>query len=333
MYSEVVPDSKIVLERNPHWYGRKPPFDKVTFVSIPDPQTRLLAIRSGEITGTFFPSFANLSAWQNAPGVDSRVWPNNGFVGITLDIAQKPFDDIHVRKAIAYSMDRVGLIKATYAGYGQPIPTLNPPGAYAGTLSKAEVNRAYRATPQYSYSLAKAKQEIAMSSVPKGFSITMTTPGPEAPFLENMDLSLKQELAKIGIKVTLKPNPTGWFNIVLAHKPNLGIQNMSSPPDLPTPVSFLYQWLHSSQAKQGGQNSSNYRSEAADAAIDRALKATDPRVAARAALQAQQIAAKDVAVITAHTQTWDCVVRKPLTCAHLGQFYNFGSWIYDIAGR
>ena len=42
-------------------------------------------------------------------------------------IMEKPWQDVHVRRAVAYATDKVGLVKAVLRGYGQPAPVMPPP--------------------------------------------------------------------------------------------------------------------------------------------------------------------------------------------------------------
>ena len=55
-------------------------------------------------------------------GLQTRIWPNNGFAGLTLDVTDPPFNNIHVRKAIAYAVDRVVWSKPPTQGRANPYP-------------------------------------------------------------------------------------------------------------------------------------------------------------------------------------------------------------------
>ena len=73
MVQQYVPDSQITLVRNPYYYGAKPKWDTIIFKGIPDPQTMLLALRSGEIDGTF--SVQAAMAGQYPPSATFRPFP------------------------------------------------------------------------------------------------------------------------------------------------------------------------------------------------------------------------------------------------------------------
>ncbi len=74
-----------------------------------------------------------------------------------------PFQDVHVRRAIAYALDREAMVTSVLYGNGQAADSLLSPG-----------------TPFYAenpdaptFDLATAKQELAQSSQPGGFSTTI----------------------------------------------------------------------------------------------------------------------------------------------------------------
>ena len=61
-FSEFIPNSRVVLVRNPYCKGEKYPWNRIVFPVIPDANARLLALQSGQIDGTFA-----------VPGNDCRV--------------------------------------------------------------------------------------------------------------------------------------------------------------------------------------------------------------------------------------------------------------------
>src|SRR6185369_2999080 len=107
------------------------------FTSIPDHQTRLLAMKNGDIDGTFDLAISEVEQWKALGNVDVITAPSLGVFMLTLDHAAAPFDDIHVRKAIAYSVDREGLVKALLKGNGEAATALNPPEIWSGVLPRS----------------------------------------------------------------------------------------------------------------------------------------------------------------------------------------------------
>ena len=76
----------------------------------------------------------------------------------------KPFDDVHVRRAISYALDRQAVIDSVLFGNGKPANSFMPP-----QVPYYDPN-----SPGLQYDMDKAKQEMAQSSVPDGFSFELT---------------------------------------------------------------------------------------------------------------------------------------------------------------
>lgn len=295
MVEEFVPDSHVLLVRNPNYWGEAPPFETVRFDVIPDDQTRLLAMQSGEIDGTFNVPATAIEQWEQAANiVDATAFI---FRGLTIDMEDDPFDDIHVRRALYYATDREAIVNGLFPGEAVAATTLDPPAMFEGVLPADEVAAGYDELEVFEFDLDKAREELAQSKVPDGFEMTINVPdGSQAAI--NITQAIKETWAQIGVDVELNLMPGGpRFQIILDHEPNLGVQIIGNLPDLPDPVILPYIYYHSSQAAVNGNNSSNLRDDAVDGLLEEAKSATDPQAAARAALEAQIVASEQVPII------------------------------------
>ena len=76
-------------------------------------------MQNGDIDGTFDLAISDVEQWQALGNADVITAPSLGIFMLTLDHSAPPFDDIHVRKAIAYAVDREGLVQALLKGNGE----------------------------------------------------------------------------------------------------------------------------------------------------------------------------------------------------------------------
>ncbi len=328
MWQSFQPNSQVVLVRNPHWTGKKYPWDKIVVPIIPDQQALLLAVESGQIDGTFDVPSNSLGTWLKAPNVTTHTFPSEGWRGFSIDMKDGPFKDIHVRKAIAYSIDKAGLVKALLYGAGAPVKCIVPESMFRSVLSKSEVDKAFAKMPDYSYDLDKAKAELKQSAYPNGFTTTLNVPT-GCPACSAISQNLAQSVAQIGIKVNLNlmPGPPR-FQVILDHNPNLGLQILGMGPDNPDPADYPSILWPSSQAVKGGQNSSNWTTSAVDKLMSQALATKDRAAAARLILQGCQLEAQQVSYIPVFTFPWAVATKKGDSISSaIGPFYSTVNWL------
>src|SRR5262249_11391307 len=136
---------------------------------------------------------------------------------VSLDTESAPYNDVHVRRAIAYALDKGGLVKAVLAGYGQTAAAMPPPQQWGDLMSQSKVNAFYATLPKYSFDMKKAKAELAQSAYPKGFTATVPFPDSE-PQLGKLALSLSQNLKQLGVTLKVKQvTSSAWFNTLYTH--------------------------------------------------------------------------------------------------------------------
>jgi peptide/nickel transport system substrate-binding protein len=327
------PNSQVVLVRNPYWTGKKFPWNKIVIPIIPDQQALLLAIQSGQVDGTFDVPSSGLSTWLTAPNIKMHTWASAGWRGFSIDMKDGPFQDLHVRRAIAYAIDKQGLVKALLYGAGSPLSCIVPPVMFKSVLPAAEVNKAFAKIPTYSYDLTKAKAELAQSAYPKGFTTTLNVPNGCAACIA-ISQNLAQSLKQIGITVNLNLMPGApRFQVILDHGPNLGLQVLGMGPDYPDAANYPSLLWPSDQAVKGGQNSSNWINAQVDKLMSQALALPDRAKAARLILQGCQLEAEQVSYIPVFTFRWAVAVRNGLNVSSaIGPFYSTVDWLQYLSG-
>ncbi|MFF9114811.1 ABC transporter substrate-binding protein [Streptomyces massasporeus] len=121
-----------VLQRNDAYWGKKPLLDRLEFKVIPDSQSRLAALRNGEldvIGGAYLAPLTPVEAKSlSKGGGGARLLTGEPDVTAMLGFNPKgPAGDKAVREAVAKALDRKALIEALYLGYGEPASRFFPP--------------------------------------------------------------------------------------------------------------------------------------------------------------------------------------------------------------
>jgi peptide/nickel transport system substrate-binding protein len=329
---EFVPDDHVTLERYDDYWGEQGPARRIVIREIADSQTRLLAMQSGEIDGTFDVPVSEVDQWEGLDGVNVITAPANAVYQLILDYETPPFDDIHVRRAIAYAVDREGIVQAVLNGNGSPALAINPPGMWAGVLDEASVNGFYDTIETYAFDLDAARAELAQSSSPDGFEFSVPVPNND-PVAINSYLAIAETLDQIGITMNVQQvDPGQWLDTYFAHE-DLGAQFMSYFPDYADPANYPYLFYYSANATTNGLNAANYRNDDVDAAIELALQSSDPAERAGALQQAIAQAQEDVATIPIIWPDTAMVISSDLRLDGYNAFWYNIPWAIRGFGR
>ena len=220
---------EIVLKRNPHyWQKGKPYLDQIAFLTVTDTNTRQLQLQGGQEQIDQFPDWQTVNTLKSTPGITMSLFPSTRTDYTMMNERYAPLADVHVRRAISYAIDRNAIIKSVLFGHGQPANSFMPP----------QVPFYDPHSPGLQYDLAQAKAEMAKSKFPNGFPVQMLV-GAGVADEKSIAQIYQQELAKIGIKVTLKPvDPSVEFSDEQEFKYQLGLSywtmDIADPDELVT---------------------------------------------------------------------------------------------------
>jgi len=210
---------------------------------------------------------------QLKANTDSALVARTWFTVISSSVA--PLDNIHCRKAVLYATDKTGLQRAYGGATGGDIATsLLPP-----VIPGQEKFDTYP-TPNNQGDVNKAKDELNQCGQPNGFT-TGVAYRAERPKEKATAESLQQSLARVGIKLDIKPYPTGDYFKLYAGKPdfvksnNLGLLVYGWGADWPDGYGFLEQIVDSRVIRDAGNTNLGIKDPAIDQMLDQALVTTD----------------------------------------------------------
>jgi len=106
------------MKRNPNYYG-KTWFDEVEVLSVIDVNARVNALTNGDVHYIDRCDLKTLSLLKRQPGI--KIWEGTGYGHYVLpmftDVA--PFDNVDVRMALKYAVDREDILKKVFFGHGK----------------------------------------------------------------------------------------------------------------------------------------------------------------------------------------------------------------------
>ncbi|TWP34975.1 ABC transporter substrate-binding protein [Leekyejoonella antrihumi] len=185
--------SLTIVKNAKYWKKGTPRLDSVEFTVVPDSNTRSTQLASGQIGINEYPANSSIKSLQNQPNISVNTFPSSEVDYLGMNTRRKPLSDLNVRKAISQAIDKDAILKAVLYGYGKVANAYLSPTTWAHDSSlKANT-----------YDVAAAKATLAKSSVPHGFSTTITIPSGDQNSSSEAQL-VQSDLAKIGINVTIK---------------------------------------------------------------------------------------------------------------------------------
>lgn len=185
--------SSIKLVRNPHYWGTKPAIAGVTYTFVKDPTVALQDLQSGQVQWTDNLPPQQVSSLESGSdsGIVVKSAPSTDYWYIALNEARKPYDDVRVRQAIAYAIDRDAITKAATYGNATVNQTAIPKGSYW-----------YDDYAPYSYDPDKAKSLLAQAGVKNLTMDLMVTS--EYPATVSAAQVIAAELKNVGITVKIR---------------------------------------------------------------------------------------------------------------------------------
>jgi peptide/nickel transport system substrate-binding protein len=261
------PTTGAQMSANPHWWGGTVPFQNISVKFFSNETTLELAMRAGEID--LDPYILDTKAFASASGARLLTAPSCALGVFSMNTQTPPWNDIHVRRAVAFALNRSDIIAAA-GGYNSPIYTYIPPSAFLELAPAARVNALMSSLPFYKYNLAMAKAELAQSVYPNGFSSPATLYEYNYGSSINISEVIAAELQKIGINAQVKVAPTNAAWEAQAVGPASKRSTIFSTGWCPGPDISAYGFaLGSWDLKQGQWNDADW----APSEVDNLLKA------------------------------------------------------------
>lgn len=256
MVEDIASDS-ITLARNPHYAGEvKPTVETIVVRFIPDDATRLAAIQAGDIDGTFLVPLTSTPEWEQVDTINVLSVPTHTYLNMGFNHRKAPFDDAHARRAVMWAFNREAIVERVLNGNARAANTLLPPELWQGAgLSAEDVEaRSDELGTDYTFDLEKAKEELAQSKTPDGFSATVIYSNTLTEAGLGMQV-LAQDLKKIGVDLRLREvSDAQLAETTEARKHDIYIS--AGGADWPDPLSLME---YSYQDPPNGGSSSGYK--------------------------------------------------------------------------
>lgn len=214
--------SSIVLVKNPDYWGDEVALERAEFRIVPDAAAAVPAMLSGDIQA--FPMFPTeaYEQVQGDPRFEVVIGSTEGETILAMNNGRAPFDNIEVRRAISYAVNRDEVIAGASNGLGTPI------GSHFSPANAAYVDL----TGTYSYDPERAKELLAEAGLGDGFSATIKLPPPS--YARQGGEIIAAQLRQVGINLEIQPVEwADWLSTVFTDKDyDLTIISHTEPNDI-----------------------------------------------------------------------------------------------------
>jgi peptide/nickel transport system substrate-binding protein len=157
LLAEYEPGQRMVMRRNPNWFGEPPGADEIIVNFIGSESTLLLQARSGEADVTIGLSPQSVDSLREDPNVQVVEYTAGFFMELGLVNSKPPFDNVQLREAVSYAIPYQDILDNVYFGFGSLYYGPIPPGL-------PYFNEALSAAREFD--LERAQQLVAESGVP-----------------------------------------------------------------------------------------------------------------------------------------------------------------------
>lgn len=200
-------DENIVLDTRDDYWGEAPGVEQVTLQYFADATATTNALRTGDVDAIVNLQAPELvSTFEDDDAFVVTTGTSNGEISLSMNNQAAPFDDVRVRQAVLYALDKQAIIDTAWNGFGSIVSTYaTPTDPYY-----VDLNSEYQHDPDKAKALLKeAGQE--------NLDITFTVP--TRPYAQAVSEIVVAQLKEVGINATIESSefPAVWLEDVFTN--------------------------------------------------------------------------------------------------------------------
>ena len=273
------PQESIILEKFDGYWGTAPYVDTVTYKIIDNAETLVMSLKSGAVDLVAHLTSAQVN--ELGEGFTVAEGTMNLVQAVYLNNAVAPLDNIKVRQALSYAINRQEIMDYLADGRGAAVGSSMYP-AFLKYFRPELVD-------YYTYDVEKAKQLLAEAGYPDGFEMDITVPSNYQPHVDTAEV-VAQQLKAIGVTVNIKSvDWETWLNDVYLGR-NYQSTVIGVDASMMTARAMLERFTSDS-----GSNFTNFSDPEYDSIYKEAIACTDDALQVELYGELQTILTKDAA--------------------------------------
>ncbi len=323
MVKEWQPDQKLVMVRNPNWWGwaaNAAPTNvtEIIYTPIKAEATRVAALLSGEVDLSLDPSPQDLPRLRNASTLKVMDGVENRTIFLGMDQfreeltgsnikGKNPLKDVRVRRALYQSIDIESINKVTMRGLSQPT------GAMVAPMVAGWTEAVHKRLP---LDVEGSKKLLADAGYKDGFEVDFACPNNRYINDEEICQAITAMWSKIGVRAKLRTLPlVTYFPMIQRYEASIYMLGWGVP---------TFDTLYSAQSLfrsvgtggDGNYNVGRYSNPRMDFVVDRIKTETDLQVRNRSLTESLQLSNDTVSHIPLHNQIIPWAMKKSIDVVH-----------------
>ncbi len=258
---------RITLEANDDYYGDVSEIPNIEFEFIPESSALVVALETGEADAIMRVPPQEAERLEQDPNIEVVYESSVRTIYIGFNNQRAPFDDVRVRQALNYAVDKQAIVDGIFQGVFTVADAPVVPAVFG-----------HESVGPYEYDPERARELLAEAGYPDGFSMTLHHPTGRYLLDATVAEAVQDMLSEVGIDATLETREWSSYLAFTSQPPEeaeydafmLGWGTVTLDSDY-----GLYALLHSRQWNPNGNNRGFYRNEQVDQLLDEARVETN----------------------------------------------------------
>ena len=289
---------ELVMKPNPHYYEKGvPKAPELRIRYIPDDNSRIIALQSGDVDGIDYPPFSRIEELRKDAKLEAQLNPSTQVSHLSLNMREAPLNNVKFRQALAFGTDRAAIVKAVCFGYCTPATTFLP-------MTTPFFNKASKGN---AYDLNKAKQLLKESGIATPITLKILYRANDAVH-QPTAVALKEMWGKLG--VTLELDPLDRATATQRYRANqFQVYITSWTNDIPDPSQLAAYALGFTESES---YHSGYKSAEMDGLLAKGMRETNVEKRRQVYYEIQELALRDSPLIILYYSPYTIAINKKM---------------------
>jgi peptide/nickel transport system substrate-binding protein len=195
---EWVRDERVVLDASPNYWGSRPLFQTVIFRAIPEASSRVAALLAGDVDIISGVAPSDFSRIGGNPATAVGATASLRTAMVKFNTLKKPFDDVRVRQALNYAIDKDALTRNLLGNLSSKSNCQVLTSAYFGYNPDLK---------PYTYDPAKARELLQAAGLGSGFEVEFDMPSGTYLLGDVITQAIAGQLERIGVRSRITEMP------------------------------------------------------------------------------------------------------------------------------